>query len=128
MVVSKRISSIDSATLREIVGLMLQKRFPGHIVYPIYQPNFEKQLLTLEIKHPQQKTTLKIALLYSNGTETTLQDFFNHSMFTDRRVPPSVPFRNPFCALFSLKNEVDKLSKLACSKEKGATQSHSALV
>lgn len=68
----------DSATLREIVGLMLQKRFPGHIVYPIYQPNFEKQLLTLEIKHPQQKTTLKIALLYSNGTETTLQDFFNH--------------------------------------------------
>lgn len=32
----------------------------------------------IETKHPQKKQTFKIAMLYSNGSEKKLQDFFAH--------------------------------------------------
>jgi len=65
-------------SFKDSVQVYLTDAYPNYAFYHVFQTQFPSELLAVEPKHPQSKTTIKIAFLYSLGNETTLQDFFNH--------------------------------------------------
>eukprot|EP01126_Amoeba_proteus_P055141 TRINITY_DN6827_c0_g4_i2.p1 TRINITY_DN6827_c0_g4~~TRINITY_DN6827_c0_g4_i2.p1 ORF type:complete len:398 (-),score=81.96 TRINITY_DN6827_c0_g4_i2:160-1353(-) len=66
----------------------MEKEFENHlnetltpyIFYHAAYPEISDSILKIEEKHPQNNKAFKVALLYSNGSESTLQDYFSHNL------------------------------------------------
>eukprot|EP01126_Amoeba_proteus_P056814 TRINITY_DN7194_c0_g1_i4.p1 TRINITY_DN7194_c0_g1~~TRINITY_DN7194_c0_g1_i4.p1 ORF type:complete len:258 (-),score=52.97 TRINITY_DN7194_c0_g1_i4:1020-1793(-) len=58
--------------------IFLNEFFSPYTFYQVTKPQFSDDLLKIEEKHPQNNKAFKVALLYSNGTERNLLDFFSH--------------------------------------------------
>jgi len=95
----------EGIKLSSLLESYLSKLF-GYTITCVSQPEFASNLLEFEIGHSQNQACLKVAILYSDGKERALRDYFAHKKCSSH-------FWN-FMGLLG-----DKIDILDCKKYRG---------